>query len=258
MSSKKDSTFQTFLVAFLTCAVCGVFVSTAAVMLRPLQVENQELFKNKNILLACGLLERGEKISAQKCREILDKEVRVLKVDFATGKIVAEGAEALKYDERLAAKTPGQNVSISGPYKLGLTSRGRFGTVYATKDRVVLPIVGKGLWSVMSGFIALDSESLNTVECLLFYDHAETAGLGGEIENPRWQNAWVGKSAFEGNTPKIHVIKGVAPKDSPFEVDGISGSTLTCNGVNATVGYWLSQYRPFLTKYAENKGENVQ
>lgn len=259
MSKFKDSTFGTFLVAFVTCAVCSVFVASAAIMLKPIQEKNAQAFKNKNILVACGLISKSDAISVEKCDELL-KSVRVLKVDLATQKIVAEGPEALQYDERTAAKTAGESVNVSGPYKVGISTRGRCGLVFVatnpeTKEtRVVLPIVGKGLWSLMSGFVSLDAQDMNTVKCLLYYDQAETAGLGGEVENPNWTAKWVGKKAFDGNAPALKVIKGTA--DSDFEVDGISGATLTGNGVTGSVDYWLAQYKPFLDKLAEEMGGN--
>src|SRR5690606_9011452 len=65
-------------------------------------------------------------------------------------------------------------------------------------DMVVLPIEGKGLWSTMYGFLALDSD-LKTIRGLTFYQHGETPGLGGEIDNPRWKSVWVGREAFDAN-----------------------------------------------------------
>lgn len=259
MSKMKDSVFGTFLVAFVVCAVCSIFVASAAVILRPIQAKNAELFKNKNILIACGMIDKNDKITAEKCEELLNS-VRILKVDLSTQKIVAEGAEALQYDERTAAKTPGESVAITGSkFNVGLASRGRYGLLFVAENpetkekRVVLPLVGRGLWSVMSAFIALDGSDMNTVKSLLFYDQGETAGLGGEVENPNWAARWVGKKAFDGNQPAIRVIKGAAPMDSEFEVDGISGATLTCNGVNGTVGYWLALYKPVLDILAEEE-----
>ena len=263
-SSKKDSVFRTFLVAFLTCAICSVFVAGASVMLRPIQQKNQELFKNKNILIAAGLLERGEKISADEVAKRLES-IQILKVDLATGAIVASGEEAKAYDERAAAKSATESVKIAGTkagakHKVGLATRGKYGTVYVTtvpdsgKQRVVLPIVGKGLWSVLYGFITLDlddeTNSFNRVSRLLFYDQGETAGLGGEIENPNWQAKWEGQKAYLNGEPAISVVKGGANPESPYEVDGISGATLTGNGVNGTVHYWLEEMKPFLEKLA--------
>lgn len=261
----KDSIFKTFLVAFLTCAVCGTFVAATAVLLKPYQLENQELFKNKNILMAAGLMKQGEKVSKTEVAERFGK-LRVVKYDFTTGEIVAEGAEALKYDERLAAKAGPDSVKIGAtPYKTGLSTRGRFGTayIYSGTDEsgkktqtVVIPIVGKGLWSLMSGLISLTGDDLNEVHSLLFYEHGETAGLGGEIENPLWAGKWTGKTAYDASgKPAVRVVKGPArdPHDK-FEVDGISGSTLTCNGVNGTVWYWLAEYRPLVEKLLAEGG----
>jgi len=253
MSKQKDSIFKTFLVAFLTCAVCSVFVASAAVLLKPIQEKNQALFKNKNILVACGLVDKNQSLSATQCEELL-KSVKIVKVDLSLGVEVA--------DEAQEAELAKQTVKTAGtPYKVGIASRDRVGLVYIatnpeTKEtRVVLPVVGKGLWSVLKGFIALDAADMNTVKCLLFYEQGETAGLGGEIENPLWTAKWVGKKAFNGDLPAVKVVKGSGNGD--FEVDGISGATLTGNGVTGTIDYWLAAYRPFLTKLAaENGGEN--
>ena len=263
MSNSKDSIFRTFLVAFLTCAICSVFVAGAAILLRPIQEKNQALFKNKNILMACGLLESGQRVTSEEVDKLLDEKVRVLKIDFATATLLAEGDEAKKYDERLAAKTSGQSKEIAGsPYNVGISARGKAGTAYLTKDpktgkaRIVLPIVGKGLWSVLYGFLALDQDEsgeYNTVSRLLFYAHAETAGLGGEIENPLWQAKWIGKKAYVNGLPAVTIMKGDIDDTLPCEVDGISGATLTGNGVNGTVHYWLNEYKPFLDKFAEQE-----
>ncbi|MDO4551298.1 MAG: Na(+)-translocating NADH-quinone reductase subunit C [Planctomycetia bacterium] len=256
----KDSILKTFIVAFITCAVCSVFVSSAAVLLKPYQVMNQELFKNKNILMACGLMESGENLSPAEIQERF-KKLQVVKFNFTTGEIAATGEDALRYDERTSAKTPGEMVKVdSSQFKPGIATRGKYGTAYYVTDEtgkvktVTIPIVGKGLWSVMYGFIALGGENLNTVERLSFYEQGETAGLGSEIENPEWTGKWQGKLAFnESGVPKIHVVKGAANPESSYEVDGISGATLTCNGVNGTVGYWLSEYQPLLKKLAEGE-----
>ena len=252
MSKSKDSIFKTFLVAFLTCVVCSVFVASAAVVLKPIQEKNQALFKNKNILVACGLVDKNESITAERCQELLDS-VKIVKVDLELG---------VEVDDAQAEAIAAQKVKTAGtPYKVGIASRDRLGLVYIAKNpetnetRVVLPIIGKGLWSVLKGFIALDAADMNTVKCLLFYEQGETAGLGGEIENPLWTAKWVDKKAFDGSAPAVKVVKGTGNGD--FEVDGISGATLTGNGVTGTVDYWLAAYRPFLEKLAaENGGQN--
>ena len=56
-------------------------------------------------------------------------------------------------------------------------------------DLVVLPVHGLGLWSILYGFVALDAD-LETIRGLTYYEHKETPGLGGEVDNPRWKSLW--------------------------------------------------------------------
>jgi len=113
--------------------------------------------------------------------------------------------------------------------------------------------LGKGLWSTMYGFIALDSD-LNTVKSFGFYDQAETPGLGGEVDSDKFKKNWVDKKAFdEQGAPVIAVIKGTVDKTNPnavHQIDGISGATITCDGVSRLVQFWLGEkgYGKFLEK----------
>jgi Na+-transporting NADH:ubiquinone oxidoreductase subunit C len=139
-------------------------------------------------------------------------------------------------------------------------------------DRVIFPVEGKGLWSTMKGFLAL-SKDKQTIEGLTFYSHGETPGLGGEIDNPDWKKQWVGKKAFDNATNiggsidvvKVKVLKGKVKspqtaddcvngdkKDGCYQVDGLSGATLTSNGVNYLVQFWLSDmgYGNYIKKMA--------
>ncbi len=122
---------------------------------------------------------------------------------------------------------------------------------------LVLPVEGYGLWSTLYGFIALEAD-LTTIRGITFYQHGETPGLGGEVDNPNWKRKWVGRKAFgpEGEV-KIHVVKGLAgpPSEDPYEVDGLSGATITSRGVSHLVQFWLGEqgFGPFLEKL-EQKG----
>jgi Na+-transporting NADH:ubiquinone oxidoreductase subunit C len=107
---------------------------------------------------------------------------------------------------------------------------------------VVLPVQGYGLWSTLYGFLALEAD-LRTIRGITFYEHGETPGLGGEVDNPRWKSRWVGRLALDDQgEPKIEVIKGPAgpPQEDPYRVDGLSGATLTARGVTNLVHFWLS------------------
>ena len=117
-------------------------------------------------------------------------------------------------------------------------------------DLVVLPVYGNGLWSTLYGYLALKSD-LQTVQGLTFYEHAETPGLGGEVDNPKWKAQWVGLKLFgDDSKPVAQVAKGPAPAGSKTQVDGLSGATITSRGVTNLVRYWASDqgYGPFLDK----------
>ena len=253
-----DSIFKTFAVAALVCVVCSVLVSVAATSLAPIQDANALLDRQKNVIKAAGLVESGEKLSAAQITERFGQIEQVV-VDLASGEIKPDvKPEKLDLDRQL--KDPAQFTEIPlAKDSAGIKKRPNETVVYVVKgadgavQTVVLPIYGRGLWSTMYGFLALKGD-LKTVASLSFYKHGETPGLGGEISNEAKMSKWSEKSAFdESGKPAVHFKKGsVAPDDptAPYEVDGISGSTLTCNGVNRTVAFWLGEdgFGPYLSK----------
>ena len=152
--------------------------------------------------------------------------------------------------------------------------RENFGVVYLVEkegklDRIILPIRGYGLWSTLWGFVALEPD-LNTVIGLGYYQHAETPGLGGEVDNPKWKALWPGKKIYaqsvdastgatsrwelhhaEDSTVAIQIVKGGANPADPdivHKVDGLSGATLTSKGVHHMLHFWMSDmgYGKFL------------
>jgi Na+-transporting NADH:ubiquinone oxidoreductase subunit C len=114
--------------------------------------------------------------------------------------------------------------------------------------RLILPVHGSGLWDLMYGFLALDNDG-RTIRELIFYQHKETPGLGGEIQNPEWQAKWDGKQLFDNGSVAIEVNKG-DNKGDQYAVDALSGATLTSNGVENTLQYWAGDngYGNYLKK----------
>lgn len=115
---------------------------------------------------------------------------------------------------------------------------------------MILPIKGYGLWSTMYGFIALEKD-LQTVAGIGFYEHGETPGLGGEIDNKNWKSSWIGKQAFAADELVLTVIKGKVDMNrdgSNYQIDGLAGATLTTKGVDNLVQYWLGDqgFKPFI------------
>ena len=249
---RKDSTFGTLFIALAVCLVCSVFVSTAAVYLKPLQQTNKALDKKQNILAVAGLLQEDKSV------EELFTQVEPRVVDLATGEYVQD-IDPASYDARKAAKDPERNVKIPGDQDIAsIRSRAKYATVYFVREGeraglMILPVHGYALWSTLYGFIALESDG-QTVYGLSFYEHAETPGLGGEIDNPKWKSLWRGKQVFdEQGVMRLQVIKGSVTENTPdaeHKVDGLAGATLTSVGVSNLLNYWLSDqgYGPFLDK----------
>lgn len=236
-----DSTRKTLIVALALCLVCSILVSTAAVKLQPLQQRNQELDRKKIILEVAGLLKPGVSIDE------LFKQVEPKVVDLSTGEYV-DTIDPNQYDQRQAAKDPEMGVKIPPDRDIAqIRRRSKYAVVYLVKEEgqtklILLPVHGYGLWSTMYAYVALERDA-NTIFGLRFYEQGETAGLGAEIDNPRWRNNWTGKVVYgEAEKPQIRVIKGtVAPGDpeAKFKIDGLAGATLTANGVTNLIHYWL-------------------
>lgn len=235
----KDSTGGTIGVALALCIVCSVLVSTAAVMLKPAQTENKALDFKRNILLAAGLYEPGASVEEQ------FGQVTTRLVDLDTGKFteVEEGTE--RYDQRKAGKDPSRSIALSADEDIAkIGRRANVAKVYLVEgengiETVILPVQGYALWSTMYGFLAIGSD-LNTVVGLGFYEHAETPGLGGEIDNPNWKALFQGKKLYSPDgSIGLTVVKGSAPQGSDYEIDGLSGATLTSKGVDNMIKFWL-------------------
>lgn len=254
--ANNDTVGRTFGVALGVCLVCSILVSAAAVSLRPTQKINKALDKKKNILMAAGLMGEGKSID-----ELFEK-IRPKVVDLSSGEY-ATGIEPENYDQRRAAKDPAQNIVVPPEKDLASIKRqAKFAAVYLVEEKgqiekVILPVHGLGLWSTLYGFIALDAGDLTTIKGLVFYEHAETPGLGGEVDNPNWKALWNGKQAFdESGRVRIEVIKGAVnpgSSDARYQVDGLSGATLTARGVDNMLKYWLGEsgFGPFLARLKE-------
>ncbi|MEM9257071.1 MAG: Na(+)-translocating NADH-quinone reductase subunit C [Pseudomonadota bacterium] len=248
--SSNDSIQKTLVVALALCVVCSVIVSTAAVVLKPAQEVNKTLDRKRNILAAAGMLEPSVPVDEQ------FKQITTKVVDLDTGRFT-DAVDPADYDQRRAAKDPSLSEVIpAAEDKAKISRRERYALVYLVEgptgnlEKIILPVHGYGLWSTLYGFIALEADA-NTIAGLGFYEHGETPGLGGEVDNPRWKALWPGKQVYRDGQVQIALVKGaVNPQDAeaPWEVDGLAGATLTARGVTNLVQYWLGEngFEPFL------------
>lgn len=254
MSAKKETLGKTVVVVVAVCLVCSIIVSGAAVGLRELQQANAALDRQSNILTAAGLL--GEAKTKKEIGIVYDARVVERFVNLATGEYVTNPAEdeAKPYDMYGRVSKASDTSTKAEGSPAGFSRRANVASVFLIKDedgavsRIVLPVHGSGLWDLMFGFLALDSDG-RTIRELIFYQHKETPGLGGEIQNPEWQAKWNGKQLFKNGNVAIEVNKG-DNRDDQYAVDALSGATLTSNGVENTLEYWASDngYGNYLKK----------
>lgn len=253
LTMSNDRTPKILIVAVLVCLFCSILVSTAAVTLKPLQENNKALDIKRNLLEVSGLLRPDKTI------EELFHPIEAKVVDLSTGDYV-ESIDPDEYDQRQAVKDPAQSVAIpSGKDTARIGRRAKYATVYLVETdqgvkHIILPVHGYGLWSTLYGFLVLEQDG-NTVFGLQFYEHGETPGLGGNIDNQNWRQQWKGKLVYgESGEPRIQVGRGHVPESDPeiqFKVDGLSGATITGQGVTNLLQYWLGEdgFGPYLKRF---------
>jgi len=262
-TAKKETIGGTLLVALVLCIVCSVIVAGAAVSLKPVQTSNKVLDRKKNILAAAGMFAPGDYGPAE--IEQLFGRFTVRMVDLDTGEYLSDEELArpelnpARYEQIKAAKDPKLSEVLPGDADIAsIKRREKVAQVYLLEDegrlqKIVLPIRGYGLWSTLYGFLVLEGDA-STVIGLAFYDQKETPGLGGEVDNPKWKALWPGKRMFdEQGAVAIDIVKGSVDKDTPqavHQVDGLSGATLTSNGVENMLHFWLGErgFGPYLSR----------
>ncbi|MDB6177566.1 Na(+)-translocating NADH-quinone reductase subunit C [Paracoccus sp. Z330] len=250
LDTPADNTAKTMVVALGLCFVASMIVSAAAVSLRPLQEQNAALDKQVNIVQVAGLYEDG--IDVAETFEAFEPHV----LELATGEFTDQ-FDPYQFDDRAAA----DDVTLSAPLDDDPANIGRqanYVTVYLLRnedgslDKVILPVYGYGLWSTLYGFIAVEEDG-NTIYGLQFYEHAETPGLGAEVDNPRWKALWNDKllRTDDGKGElAITVAKTAPPAGEDYHIDALSGATLTSRGVDNLIRFWMSErgFEPFLER----------
>lgn len=259
----KEPAAKPFYSVLVLAFACSLLVSAAAVGLRPLQEANRQLDREKNILRAAGLYEEGAPVD----KLFAAVETRI--VDLDTGRFVPEDRISPEnFNQLKAALSEERGRSLQEENDLaGLGRVEKYSLVYLVKEdgetsRIILPVRGKGLWSTMYAYVCLDAD-LETICGISFYEHGETPGLGGQIENEKWQADWEGKKIYgPEDTVAFQVVKGKAPdagEKAQYQVDGLSGATMTARGVNDLMRFWFGEhgFKPFLERMQNREGDNA-
>lgn len=257
---RKDSPLRALLTVLVTAVVCSLFVSASVVLLRPIQLNNKLLERSGDVLALTGLLPPGGDTGDETLLGLFKGlDARVIDIDEA---MLETEFDPDTFDGRQAAVDPELSVAVPPADDLAtLGRRSRYQTIYlvwkdGALDRVVLPVRGAGMWSMLYGYIALESD-LNTVAGVLFYEQNETPGLGDQVAAPAWQAKWVGKRLYDEQREMLFRIAegpvsgGAAGAE--YQVDAITGATVTANAVTALMRYWFGPhgYGPLLERMRE-------
>ena len=236
----------TLFFAVVACVVSGVLLSLASLGLKETQQLNIKVDKQKSVLQAAGLYQTGD--SKDKITGWFEGDnptVKAFLIETESGEL----HDAIAVEDYL--KKPKNYSGISVIYECNK----------AGEESYILPIVGKGLWGKMYGYLALAKDG-NNILGIRFYDHKETPGLGAKITEASFENQFkTGKKLliekdgdwierFQG----IQVLKGSKVESKPeaeqaYLIDGISGATITSVGVQGILeDYIRNTYGEFLKK----------
>ena len=223
-----NSNAYTYTFATVMVVLVAVLLSGASLGLKSKQASNISQEKKQSILASIGIeVDRSE--SDEAFGEYIKQSLTL-----AGGSVVSEDASAA-FDIDMAAAIKAGNMDRSVP----LYVAEKEGDTY-----YIIPMRGKGLWGPVWGYLALESDG-NTVVGATFDHKSETPGLGAEITTPMFTDQFPGKKISEaGMFKSISVVKaGTSAGD--YAVDGISGGTITSNGVNDMLTDCLAPYAEY-------------
>lgn len=244
---------KTIGMSLLVAIGCGLTVSIATVVLRPIQEANIAAQQQGRMT---QMLESLPGIG-----EILKESgasgVEALVIDLASG-TVAVDIDPATFDQRAAAADPERSTALSRADDLaGLGRREHHALVYLLRRGedlalVVLPVRGAGYQSTIRAYLALEAD-LDTVAAFTVYEQGETPGLGARIAEDAWQAQWAGKRIFDDGDFAISVVRGNA--SGPNQVDGVSGASVTGYAISDMLEFWMGErgFGPFLDRL--KKGE---
>lgn len=246
LAQPNESRTKTLAVAFIISAVCAVLVTTATVVLRPIQAQNRAMEQQARLeALLSEIPGLTELLAGSEDRTLSTVVVDLRRAQAATD-VTPESLESALADSRnWTPLTPQEDVANLG-------SRADLRQIYLLRgpddavELVVLPISGTGYGGAIEAMIAIEAD-LNTVAGLTVMSHNETPGLGGRIGEAAWRQQFVGKSIRDSaGSVQLAVARGGAT--TPFEVDAITGATRTNNAMTRMLQFWLGPngYGPLL------------
>jgi Na+-transporting NADH:ubiquinone oxidoreductase subunit C len=247
---------RTLAVAAIVAFACSAMVSGAVYMLRPIQQGYATVERNRAILAVAGRLPPGEVSDREIAARFFDIEIHV--VDTASGNYVTD-VDARGFDHWQSEIDSGDRETIAADSEsTPPAQRPTLVPVYIVRkgealERLVLPVHGRGMWSIIYGYVALSAD-LSTIADIVFFRHGETPGIGDRIQDPAWLAGWRGKRIYdERHVARIRVVKAA---QGPHQVDLVSGASVTSGATGDLVRHWFGDdgYRLFLERLREREG----
>lgn len=247
MAIDKNSNGFTFTFAIIMVAVVGTILAVLYSGLKPYQDENVRREKMQNILSAMNV-----EVKRDEAPEVYKNTIKSALLVDANGRLV-EGintdptdGEAFALDVRKQYRDEKARVITAGEMKYPMYVAEKEG-----RPLYILPVVGTGLWGPIWGYVAVADDG-RTVVGSTFDHQGETPGLGAEISTPIFTDQFPGKKIADdrGEFTSIKVFKGGSKTTSPHGVDGISGGTITSDGVDEMLRRTLAIYYGYLSSNA--------
>ncbi|MDA3954846.1 MAG: NADH:ubiquinone reductase (Na(+)-transporting) subunit C [Bacteroidales bacterium] len=219
-----------FIFSSIMVIIVAALLSVAAMTLQPFQKKNVEINKKQNILTSINI-----ESTAKDAEELYEKYIIEIFAINTSGE-KQEGIDAFTIDmkKELAKPLNERNLPV-------------FISTLDNAKQYIIPVYGKGLWGPIWGYVALQDD-LSTILGTTFSHKGETPGLGAEIDTKEFQIQFFGKQLFneQGKFVSVSILKsGTADPNSKYEVDGISGGTITSVGVDAMLKDCLSSYENY-------------
>jgi len=226
-----------FTFSAIMVVIVAAVLSIVAMQLQPMQKKNVEINKMQNILLSLNIQASKDSAMQKYDQYIVDSYVINDKGERR------EGVDAFSVNLAKEIDKAPENRNLP----VFVASHGE------TNRQYVIPVRGKGLWGPIWGYVALE-EDYNTIYGTNFAHQSETPGLGAEIATRQFQKQFIGKTIFneQGEFVSVDVIKKNAPPDAPHAVDGISGGTITSDGVDQMLKDILGVYVPYFKEKQKN------
>ncbi len=230
MKIDTNSNSYTIIYASVMVIIVAFILAFTSATLKDRQEKNEQLDKMKQILTALNIqAENDEEAGA-----LFHEKVKQDQIMNSTGNVIAdEGGFDVDVKKELAKSLEERELPL---YVCDIDGETKY----------VLPLYGAGLWGALWGYVALD-EDKDTVYGVYFSHESETPGLGAEIADPHFQEQFIGKLLMKENEIGLSVVKAGRVSDTTYQVDGITGGTITSNGVDAMLKKCLGQYHDFLT-----------